>query len=66
MGLVDSAINALKQAAEAGFVCGPRMLEADAWLGSVRKHPGFASLLANAEDLAEQARSIVATRMLPA
>ena len=54
---VDSAITALKRAAESGFVCAPETLISDAWLTAVQKHSEFASLLGNAETLVQEARS---------
>jgi DNA-binding winged helix-turn-helix (wHTH) protein len=54
--LADSAVRALKQAAQAGFVCAPQTLTSDAWLSAVRKHPEFGSLVRDAEDLVEGAR----------
>jgi tetratricopeptide (TPR) repeat protein len=57
MGLVDSAVNALRRAAQSGFVCAPDTLNSDAWLGAVRKHPEFASLLSAAETRVAQTRS---------
>jgi tetratricopeptide (TPR) repeat protein len=54
--LADSAVRALKQAAQAGFVCAPQTLTSDAWLGAVRRHPEFGALLRDAEDLVERAR----------
>ena len=54
---VDSAISALKRAAESGFVCAPDTLISDAWLSALRKHPEFASLLGTAETLVREARS---------
>src|ERR1700730_334686 len=50
---VDSAIKALKQAAQSGFVCAPETLSSDAWLRALRKHPEFGSLLSTAETLVE-------------
>jgi DNA-binding winged helix-turn-helix (wHTH) protein len=52
----DSAVAALKQAAQSGFVCAPKTLTSDAWLSTLRKHPEFDSLLITAEDLVTQAR----------
>lgn len=57
MGLVDPAVKALKLAAQSGFVCAPKTLISDAWLGAMRAHPEFASLLGDAEGLVAQARS---------
>jgi DNA-binding winged helix-turn-helix (wHTH) protein len=54
---VDSAITALKRAAESGFVCAPETLISDAWLTAVQKHSEFASLLGTAETLVQEARS---------
>jgi hypothetical protein len=55
--LADSAVKALKQAAQSGFVCAPETLSSDAWLRALRKHPEFGSLLSTTETLVEQARS---------
>ncbi len=57
MGTANAALDALKRAAESGFVCAPLTLAEDPWLEAVRKHPEFAHVLANAETLAAQARS---------
>ena len=54
---VDSAISALKRAAESGFVCAPDTLISDAWLSALRKHSEFASLLGTAETLVREAQS---------
>ncbi len=59
MGMADLAIDALKQSAEAGFTCAPETLRADPWLGSVRTHPGFSSILAESEMHVAQVRAIV-------
>jgi DNA-binding winged helix-turn-helix (wHTH) protein len=55
--LADSAVRALKQAAQSGFVCSPHTLNSDAWLSALRRHPEFGSLLHTAETLVEEARS---------
>lgn len=55
--LADSALNALKQAAQSGFVCAPQTLNSDVWLSALRKHPEFNVLLSTAEALVEEARS---------
>ena len=55
--LADSAVGALKRAAQSGFVCAPNTLTSDAWLSALRKHPQFGSLLNTAETLVEEARS---------
>ena len=57
IGLAESAITALKRAAQSGFVCAPKTLSSDAWLSTLREHSEFSSLLSNAETLVEEARS---------
>jgi tetratricopeptide (TPR) repeat protein len=57
MGLADSAVRALKQAAQSGFICAPNTLNSDVWLSTLRKHPEFISLLSTAETRVEEARS---------
>ena len=56
MGMAERAVQCLKSAMAAGFVCAPETLRADAWLGAVRGHAQFNSILAAAEKAAEQAR----------
>ena len=56
MGMAERAVQCLKSAMAAGFVCAPETLRADAWLGAVRGHARFNSILAAAEKAAEQAR----------
>jgi hypothetical protein len=53
----DSAVRALKRAAESGFVCAPDTLKLDPWLSGLREHPEFGCLLSTAETLAEEARA---------
>jgi len=57
MGTANAALDALKRAAESGFVCTPLTLAEDPWLAAVRKHREFAHVLANAETLVAQART---------
>jgi len=57
MKLADSAVGALRQAAQSGFVCAPNTLNSDAWLSALRNHSEFGSLLTTAETLVEEARS---------
>ena len=59
MGSPDLAINALKDAAQSGFVCAPDTLRSDEWLKSARTHAGFGSVLTEAEILMDQAHSIL-------
>jgi hypothetical protein len=56
IGLTNSALRALHQAAQLGFVCAPITLTSDAWLSTLDQHPEFASLLKNLETLVEEAR----------
>jgi DNA-binding winged helix-turn-helix (wHTH) protein len=57
IGLDDSAIRALEQAAQSGFVCAPSTLTSDAWLSTLGEHPQFGPLLKTAKTLAEEAKS---------
>jgi len=61
IGLADSAVRALKRAAQLGFVCAPNTLNSDVWLSALREHPEFGSLLSTAETLVEEARSSFVT-----
>jgi tetratricopeptide (TPR) repeat protein len=56
MGLPDSALDALRRAAQAGFVCAPMTLTSDPWLEALRSHAEFRSLLNQAESAVERAR----------
>ncbi|MBB5316060.1 tetratricopeptide (TPR) repeat protein [Edaphobacter lichenicola] len=58
--MTDLAVEALKRAAQSGFVCAPATLRSDPWLSTVRKHPEFSSLLRTAETLVEEAQSSLA------
>lgn len=62
MGFADVAIDSLKRAIQAGFVCSPHTLRSDAWLGNVRQHPEFADFSRTAEAFVEQARNIFEDR----
>src|ERR1700722_10649593 len=55
IGLTNSAITTLKQAAKLGFVCAPDTLTSDAWLGALGEHPEFGPLLDAVETLVEEA-----------
>jgi DNA-binding winged helix-turn-helix (wHTH) protein len=55
--LADSAVAALKRAAQSGFVCAPKTLNSDPWMSALRKHPEFDSLLRTAETLVHQAQA---------
>jgi hypothetical protein len=58
IGAAEEAIGTLKQAAQSGFVCAPSALRADSWLAAARLHCGFAEVLADAENLTNNARSL--------
>jgi tetratricopeptide (TPR) repeat protein len=58
MDFADAAIDSLKRAIQAGFICSPQTLRTDAWFDKVRQHPEFATLTHTAEALVEQARNI--------
>jgi DNA-binding winged helix-turn-helix (wHTH) protein len=58
IGASDAAIGMLKQAVQSGFVCAPFTLRSDAWLGAARLHPEFTAILAEAESLTGNARSL--------
>jgi len=62
MKQADRAVNALKTAANSGFVYAPDALNSDPWLNAVRKHPEFGSLLSTAERLVQDARSSIESR----
>ena len=55
--LTDRAVEALRLAAQSGFVCAPETLISDAWLSAVRKHREFGSLLNDAETLVQEAHA---------
>ncbi len=57
IGLIDSAISALEQAAQLGFVCAPITLTSDVWLSPLGKHAKFGVLLRRLETLVEEAKS---------
>ncbi len=57
LGLADTAMKALQQATQSGFLCAPETLNSDPWLSAVREHPEFCSLLRAQETLVEKARS---------
>ena len=56
-GFQNAAVDALRRAAEQGFICAPEMLAVDPWLEAVRAHPEFGLLLSNAEEKVSEARS---------
>jgi len=56
MSQAGAAAEALKRAADAGFVCAPETMNADPWLSALREFPEFASLLCNSKARVEEAR----------
>jgi DNA-binding winged helix-turn-helix (wHTH) protein len=56
IGQPSQAIDAVRRAAEAGFVCAPETLLRDPWLAGAREHAAFPCLLAHAERLVNEAR----------
>lgn len=59
IGDPGAAAQLLNQAAGAGFVCAPSMLQSDPWLSAVRDHPAFPALRNQAERLSEEARVLL-------
>lgn len=57
IGLVDSAIHDLEQAAQLGFVCAPTTLTSDVWLSPLGKHAKFGVLLTKLETLVVEAKA---------
>jgi DNA-binding winged helix-turn-helix (wHTH) protein len=62
--LAEPAIEALKRAAQSGFVCPPATLNSDPWLTALRKHPEFASVVITAETLVHEARMSLDTSVV--
>ncbi|MFL6415467.1 MAG: hypothetical protein ACJ74Y_07340 [Bryobacteraceae bacterium] len=54
----ELAIQALKDATQAGFVCAPQTLRNDEWLADARGHSEFGDLLERSENLTGHMRSI--------
>ena len=59
IGSPGSAVDALHRAAQSGFVCAPNTLRSDEWLKAARAHPGFGSVLTDAESYVDQAHLIL-------
>lgn len=57
IGLINSAMSALEQAVEFGFVCAPITLTSDTWLSSLDQHVEFGSLLTRIETLVGGAKT---------
>jgi DNA-binding winged helix-turn-helix (wHTH) protein len=57
IGLINSAMSALEQAVQFGFVCAPIALTSDAWLSPLGQHVEFGSLLTRIETLVEGAKT---------
>ena len=56
MQQVDSAMNLLRNAERAGFICAPETLQCDDWFSALRRHSGFGALMRAA------CESVAATR----
>jgi DNA-binding winged helix-turn-helix (wHTH) protein len=61
LGLLDSAVKTLRQAAHSGFVCAPITLTSDKWLRPLRKHSEFSALLKESETLVAEAQASLKT-----
>jgi len=53
----EKAFDALRRAAQAGFICAPKTLRVDPWFSSLRKHRQSASLLQEFETIIHQVQS---------
>ncbi|HYI94368.1 MAG TPA: winged helix-turn-helix domain-containing protein [Bryobacteraceae bacterium] len=65
IGKAESAVDALRRAAQFGFVCAPATLRGDPWLSSVRTHAEFESVMRLAEMQVEQARAMLRRHEFP-
>lgn len=63
LGLAESALRSLQQAAQAGFVCAPSTLRADPWLSPLRKHRGFAAFLVDSQRRVREAEASFAAAL---
>ena len=61
LGAADEAIGMLQQSAAAGFVCAPETLRRDPWLTTVRAHPRYQEIEAEALRAVNRARSVLQT-----
>jgi hypothetical protein len=57
MGMAERAVECLRAAMKAGFVCAPETLEGDAWLGAVRESKEFGALMKEADAQVKRARA---------
>jgi DNA-binding winged helix-turn-helix (wHTH) protein len=57
MGMAERAVECLRAAMKAGFVCAPETLEGDAWLGAVRESKEFGALMKEADAQLKRARA---------
>jgi DNA-binding winged helix-turn-helix (wHTH) protein len=57
MGMAERAMECLRAAMKAGFVCAPETLEGDAWLGAVRESKEFGALMKEADAQLKRARA---------
>jgi DNA-binding winged helix-turn-helix (wHTH) protein len=63
---VDAALNLLKNAERAGFICAPETLKSDVWLIALRHHSSFESLLRAASASVASARATFEGRTVKA
>lgn len=59
IGAPDAAVECLRRAWKAGFVCSSETLRSDPWLGGARAHIEFASVMREAERQVDQARVLL-------
>ena len=57
IGLIDEAMNLIKQATSEGFVLSPVTVSRDPALELIRKHKGYSALLRSAQARVEEARA---------
>jgi DNA-binding winged helix-turn-helix (wHTH) protein len=57
MGMAERAVECLRAAMKAGFVCAPETLKADAWLSAVRESAEFGAVMKEAESQVKRARA---------
>ena len=57
MGMAERAVECLRSAMKAGFVCAPETLEGDAWLAAVRESGEYGALKKEAKMRVERARA---------
>jgi hypothetical protein len=56
--MAERAVECLRSAMKAGFVCAPETLKGDPWLGSVRECAEYGALRRELETRVKQARAL--------